>query len=48
MEQRLMELEASQARIAELEERLDFAERLLAEPAADRLLPAEGRSKGAN
>lgn len=30
VEQRLSELELSQARVAELEERLDFAERLLA------------------
>jgi hypothetical protein len=37
LEQRMSELEGSaQARIAELEERLDFAERLLAQPGADR------------
>ncbi len=38
MEHRLAELEASQARVAELEERLEFAERLLAEPTAERML----------
>ena len=32
LEERLLELEAGQARMAELEERLDFAERLLAKP----------------
>ena len=47
MEQRLAELETNQARIAELEERLAFAERLLAEPTADRLLPAQDRSREA-
>ncbi len=46
MEQRLNELEASQARVAELEARLEFAERLLAEPTADRALPVEARAKG--
>ena len=35
MEQRLAELEAVQGRIAELEERLDFAERLLAQSSAE-------------
>ena len=48
MEQRLAHLEATEARVAELEERLEFAERLLAEPTADRLLPANpDREKGA-
>jgi hypothetical protein len=48
MEQRLAELEASQARVAELEERLEFAERLLAEPAEGRALPLDARAKGAH
>lgn len=32
LEQRIAELEGAQTRVAELEERLDFAERLLAQP----------------
>ncbi len=36
MEQRLADLEAAQSRVAELEERLDFTERLLAAPERDR------------
>ena len=36
VEQRLGELDAAQARVAELEERLDFAERILAERAEPR------------
>lgn len=39
MEQRLGELENAQLRVAELEERLDFAERLLARADAGALLP---------
>jgi hypothetical protein len=35
LEQRLQELEAIQVRMAELEERVDFAERMLAHPAPD-------------
>jgi len=35
LEQRMAELEVAQERIIELEERLDFAERLLAAPTAD-------------
>jgi hypothetical protein len=37
MEQRLAELESAQARVAELEERLDFAERYLVQPGAEPL-----------
>ena len=39
LEQRMEELEAEQARVAELEERLDFAERLLATRDAQLALP---------
>lgn len=39
LEERIAELEAGQTRMAELEERLDFAERLLAQAPAERLLP---------
>lgn len=35
LEHRMGELELAQARIAELEERLDFAERMLAHPGAE-------------
>jgi len=42
MEQRLAGLEAREARVAELEERLDFAERLLTREAATRQLPGSG------
>jgi hypothetical protein len=45
LEQRLGELEASQTRIAELEERLDFAERLLARQSPDRKLLEEGQAR---
>ncbi len=44
MEHRMAELETSQARVAELEERLDFAERLLARPAEAERIDA-GRSR---
>jgi hypothetical protein len=40
LEQRVADLEAAQARIYELEERLDFAERLLAREPEVRRLPA--------
>ena len=47
MEQRLVELEAGQARVMELEERLDFAERLLAQSSGERALPGgQGRTHG--
>ena len=39
LEQRMEELEAEQARVTELEERLDFAERLLATREAQLALP---------
>jgi hypothetical protein len=42
MRQRLGELEAQQARVAELEERVDFAERLLASGAPPAQLHREG------
>ena len=42
MEERIAELEAGQARMGELEERLDFAERLLAKPPAERRVLAPG------
>jgi hypothetical protein len=42
IEHRLAELEAREARVAELEERLDFAERLLTREAAARQLPGAG------
>lgn len=42
IEHRLGELEAREARLAELEERLDFAERLLTREAAARQLPGAG------
>jgi hypothetical protein len=45
MEQRLGELEGAQARVAELEERLDFAERLLARADAGALL-SKGEHRG--
>jgi hypothetical protein len=45
MEQRLADLEANQARVAELEERLDFTERLLASPERDRPLIGD-RARG--
>ena len=41
MEQRLAELEASQARVAELEERLEFTERFLANQPEEKLLAAD-------
>jgi len=41
-EHRLGELEAREARLAELEERLDFAERLLTRETAARQLPGAG------
>jgi hypothetical protein len=48
MEQRLAELEATQARVAELEERLDFAERMLAREPSDRRVLEDGSSRGAS
>jgi len=42
IEHRLADLEARDVRIAELEERLDFAERLLTREAATRQLPGAG------
>ena len=39
LEGRMADLEAAQARIVELEERLDFAERLLARPREAKALP---------
>ena len=42
LRQRLGELEAQQARVAELEERVDFAERLLASGSAPASLLREG------
>ena len=42
LRQRLGELEAQQGRVAELEERVDFAERLLASGAAPAQLHREG------
>jgi hypothetical protein len=42
IEHRLGEVEAREARLAELEERLDFAERLLTREAAARQLPGAG------
>jgi len=44
LEQRMAELESAQARVAELEERLDFTERLLATSQAEPMLrlPREG------
>jgi hypothetical protein len=44
LEQRVAELEAGQARVAELEERMDFAERLLARPDAAGRLPGGGET----
>ena len=41
LEQRVAELEAGQARVAELEERVDFAERMLAQRKEPGRLPAE-------
>jgi len=45
LEQRLADLEAGQLRVAELEERLDFAERLLAQGTGERLLPGQERAR---
>ena len=42
LEERVAELEAAQADVAELAERLDFAERLLAQPPADRAIQRGG------
>ena len=39
LEERIAELESAQFQIAELSERMDFAERLLAKPPAERVLP---------
>jgi len=46
LEQRMEELEAEQARVTELEERLDFAERLLATRDAQLALPPAGQRPG--
>jgi hypothetical protein len=45
MEQRLAELEASQSRVAELEERLEFTERLLANQPEERLLAPDPQQR---
>ncbi|HEU4569876.1 MAG TPA: hypothetical protein VFS07_04835 [Gemmatimonadales bacterium] len=45
LEARVMELEAERAHVAELEERLDFAERLLAQGQASGLLPRGGEGE---
>jgi hypothetical protein len=42
LEQRLAELEVLHGRIAELEERVDFAERIVAQITEERLLPRGG------
>jgi hypothetical protein len=42
LERRIAELEAREARLAELEERVDFTERLLAREAPARQLPEAG------
>jgi len=42
LEHRIAELETGQARLAELEERVDFAERLLARPDAPVRIPGRG------
>lgn len=44
LEQRVAELEAGQARVTELEERLDFAERVLARADAAARLPGRGEA----
>ena len=44
LEQRVAELEAGQARVAELEDRLDFAERMLARSDSVARLPARGEA----
>jgi hypothetical protein len=47
MEQRLADLEAAQARVLELEERLDFTERLLVQGTGERVrVPAEAPRDG--
>ena len=43
LEERVAELEAAQHRVGELEDRLDFAERMLAQRAEARVLPGEDR-----
>jgi hypothetical protein len=45
IEQRLADLEAREARVAELEERLDFAERVLAKPDESRKFLGEARAQ---
>jgi hypothetical protein len=45
LEQRMAELEAAQAQVAELAERLDFAERLLAQAPAEQRVLARGESE---
>ena len=44
LEQRVAELEAGQTRVAELEERLDFAERMLARSESMARLPGRGEA----
>jgi len=44
LEQRVAELEGGQARVAELEERLDFAERMLARSESVARLPGRGEA----
>jgi hypothetical protein len=43
LQQQLADADGLQHRVAELEERLDFAERLLSQREAPARLPAEGR-----
>jgi hypothetical protein len=43
LQQRLGEVEHLHHRVAELEERLDFAERMLARPGASSVLPGDAR-----
>lgn len=43
LEERVVQLESAQVEVAELAERLDFAERLLAQTPAERVLPRGGR-----
>ena len=45
LEQRVNQLEASELRVAELEERLDFAERMLAQSTGEKSLPTGGERR---
>lgn len=45
LEERVAELESAQTEVAELAERLDFAERLLAQPPAERRVLAPGEPR---